>query len=345
MQNYRQTDSKWRNYPYAGSTMGIAGCGPTSVADIVDKLPTEIADYMQSHGYGVSGHGTAWNGINKTLDTYGHPARQLSDPMEFLDRIKSGKSYGIVLVGQSPWTGNLPGGHFFVVTAVNANNDIHVHDPIAIKEGWMTWGEVSPYVNLLYLCDRNGKEEIGLRGWTWKKNDKTGTLDIGISYYYAGDNAKRPARFVWEYYDTKKKMWGSISKWTDSNWITMPELPTGDYLINVKMFDDSTTKSKKLAEKAMGIHIEGKGAISASHVLKQDMDTYLMGAKTTDPNGYVTIKIYDVEADKWFNQATVNNKTVWADFDLVPGRAYWALFVSYNEKKEEVDRKLISFIA
>ena len=61
-----QTDPQYRNAPYAGATVGEAGCGPTSLAMVyialtgkTDKDPAAMAAFSEAEGY-VEGGLTAW---------------------------------------------------------------------------------------------------------------------------------------------------------------------------------------------------------------------------------------------------------------------------------------------
>ena len=61
--DYKQYDSRWASKSYAGGTMANSGCGPTADADVIDRSPVEVADWMTAHGYASNGSGTYWEGI------------------------------------------------------------------------------------------------------------------------------------------------------------------------------------------------------------------------------------------------------------------------------------------
>ena len=166
-ENYKQYDGRWANYPYAGQNMAAAGCGPTATADIIEKLPTEIADWMTAHGYASNGQGTYWGAPKAALEAYGIGARQLnsgslygnagsSAENTWLSEMKTGKYYGILLMGPGVFT---TGGHFICITQVDGNNKCYVHDPAsAARDGWHPWSDFRGAVKIFYLAARKDGE-------------------------------------------------------------------------------------------------------------------------------------------------------------------------------------------
>ena len=75
--SFKQYDSRWGKKNYNGSsTMAVAGCGPTSVANLVHAVdskitPIDTMKYMQKHGYAVRNNGTAWDGIPACMKHFG----------------------------------------------------------------------------------------------------------------------------------------------------------------------------------------------------------------------------------------------------------------------------------
>lgn len=161
-QNYKQYDSRWAGRAYAGENMSAAGCGPTATADIIGVLPTEIADWMTSHGYASNGYGTSWYGPTAALDAYGYNGQQLnsgslygsggtSTENTWLSKMKTGKYYGILLMGPGNFTS---GGHFICITQTDSNNRCYVHDPASSsRDGWHNWSAFQGDVKVFYLAD------------------------------------------------------------------------------------------------------------------------------------------------------------------------------------------------
>lgn len=73
----KQYDSRWGRKNYNGSsTIAAAACGPFSVDNIIiapgNTLdPMKVVRFMQTHGYAVRNHGTAWNGIPAAMKNFG----------------------------------------------------------------------------------------------------------------------------------------------------------------------------------------------------------------------------------------------------------------------------------
>lgn len=158
--NYRQADARWASYGYAGENMAAAGCGPTSVANIVHQLPTRVADYLTSIGGAVNGCGTNWHSIETALSHYGYSGQQLngssmygtsgsSAENKWKSAMATGKYYGILLMGKGVFTS---GGHYITITQYS-NGRCYVHDPAsAARDGWHAWSDFNKCVKIFYLA-------------------------------------------------------------------------------------------------------------------------------------------------------------------------------------------------
>lgn len=159
-ENYRQADPRWSGYGYAGENMAVAGCGPTSVANIVHQLPTAVADYLTSIGGAVNGCGTNWHSIETALSHYGYSGQQLNGGSAYgsagtsaentwKSAMATGKYYGILLMGKGVFT---KGGHYITITQY-ANGQCFVHDPAsAARDGWHSWSDFNKCVKIFYLA-------------------------------------------------------------------------------------------------------------------------------------------------------------------------------------------------
>lgn len=108
--NLKQNNPAWSSYPYAGETMGPAGCGPTAIADVLGlNTPVPVAKWLTEHGYASNGSGTYHSGIPAAIKAYGHEAEQISGSSlagvmscaqfnEFKKSIQAGNC-GIILFG------------------------------------------------------------------------------------------------------------------------------------------------------------------------------------------------------------------------------------------------------
>ncbi len=208
--NYKQTDSRWASYPYAGEDMYHAGCGPTSVADLLDKLPTEIADWMSSNGesdigtYACSGSGTWSQGIVAGLKAKGYSAEQLtdysragviSDPVftAFKNSIKAGNC-GVLLMGglatgciNSYWCN---AGHYIAVTGYDSATDQYcVYDPAYHpRDGWHPWSDLAGCIkhvitsNVKWKADPQNQKQTQKTVTTYKFTVKQ--IQLGSSGKY-----------------------------------------------------------------------------------------------------------------------------------------------------------------
>lgn len=165
--NYKQTDSRWSGVSYAGETMYSAGCGPTAVADVLDKLPTEIASWMSNHGYASNGSGTYQSGITACIKAYGHSCNQITNSSRagvmndytfetFKSCIQNG-CCGILLMGgqrtgcrNSYWSN---AGHFIAVVGYS-NGKYNVYDPAyAARDGYHDWADFQGNIKHVYTTD------------------------------------------------------------------------------------------------------------------------------------------------------------------------------------------------
>ena len=165
--NYKQTDPRWSGVSYAGETMYTAGCGPTAVADLLDKNPTEIASWMSNHGYASNGSGTYQSGITACIKAYGHSCNQITNSSRagvmndhtfetFKSSIQNGNC-GILLMGglntgcrNSYWSN---AGHFIAVVGYS-NSRYNVYDPAyAARDGYHDWADFQGNIKHIYTTD------------------------------------------------------------------------------------------------------------------------------------------------------------------------------------------------
>lgn len=168
MSYYRQTDPRWSNKKYAGSTIGRAGCGATAVAMVVEKSPKTVAAYLEGAGCTVPGQGTTWAGIKKALEHYGYQCEMLNSSnyygrkgtaaeKEFKEKIKSGTYWGILLMGKSLFTS---GGHYIVIQSHDSKKGHKVLDPYSRGLcGYHKWKDFDGKVKIFYLIKKPEKKQ------------------------------------------------------------------------------------------------------------------------------------------------------------------------------------------
>lgn len=131
--SYNQYDSRWGKKNYNGSSnMATAGCGPTSVANLVHNIdpsidPWDVAKFMKSHGYAIYNQGTAHAGIPAALKHFG--AKNVKE-VNAMSNVWKNLSEGYVAdflmgsgsVGGITWTTS---GHFIAIVGYKTKNGKH----------------------------------------------------------------------------------------------------------------------------------------------------------------------------------------------------------------------------
>ena len=159
--DYKQYN--YPNTPYAGESIASAGCGPTSVSDLIEVDPTQTAAWLTNHGYAVAHQGTIYEGIAACLSAYGADGKMIASYQDgagdnayfkaWKQAIQSGQM-GILLmhkVTSSYWTS---GGHYIAIVGFSANRYL-VYDPAsAVRTGWHPWSDFAYNVSALYTSSK-----------------------------------------------------------------------------------------------------------------------------------------------------------------------------------------------
>ncbi|MBS5793784.1 MAG: C39 family peptidase [Clostridiales bacterium] len=143
-----QFDTRWANYPYAGTTIKIGGCGPTALAMVVVGLtgdtsvtPLTMAQFSTSRGWANSA-GSSWELMTTGARNFGLNAEQVSTSASSLvENLSQGK----VMIVSTCYKGyNTPngvstgyftnGGHFIVLTGLTEDGRIKVNDSWSEKK-------------------------------------------------------------------------------------------------------------------------------------------------------------------------------------------------------------------
>lgn len=173
----KQGAAPWGGYPYAGETMAAAGCGPTAVANVLDKNPWDVAQWMQANGYASNGSGTYHEGIPAAFKHYGFESQQLT-PSSLAGQMSSGyfgiaKTYiqagecAVFLMGgtstgctDSYWS---RAGHYIAIVGYDEQKNLYrVSDGAnAARDGWHTWEDFAGRIKHIFLCSVRWKAEDG----------------------------------------------------------------------------------------------------------------------------------------------------------------------------------------
>lgn len=144
-----QFDKQWANHQYAGTTIKIAGCGPTSLAMVVVGLtgdtsitPQTMADFSTQNNWAINGMGSSWALMTEGARHFGLNAEQVSTSA---DSLVENLSQGKVMIVSTSYKGyNTPtgvstgyfttGGHFIVLTGLTEDGNIKVNDSWSEKK-------------------------------------------------------------------------------------------------------------------------------------------------------------------------------------------------------------------
>ena len=129
---YSQYDPAWKDKPYASSTIGESGCGPSAMAMIITALtggsvkPPETADYAARQGLYEPGAGSKWTIGPVLAKNWGLKSQFIgADVARISATLKAG---GLVIAagqGPKPFTS---GGHMIVIRAVTADGKFKIGD-------------------------------------------------------------------------------------------------------------------------------------------------------------------------------------------------------------------------
>lgn len=139
---YMQTDKKWSNRPYGSSTIGVAGCGPTSLAMVVSGLtnknvtPVDVANWSYRNGFFINGVGSSWSLMTEGAKHYGLKVEQLSknNPSRIVSELSKGNPI-IVSMGRGNFTRS---GHIMVLRGIK-NGKVLVSDPASKTRSDKLW--------------------------------------------------------------------------------------------------------------------------------------------------------------------------------------------------------------
>lgn len=143
--DYKQSDSKWGALPYAvdgeKSTIKSAGCGPTSLADVLAAIvspyidPVTLASWARQHNYKVKNSGTSYSFFVPCAVAYGVTVRRLNTASVYgqsgsgvhgqvLAELQKG-NWLIACMGKGLWTSS---GHYVVAYGYK-DGMVYINDP------------------------------------------------------------------------------------------------------------------------------------------------------------------------------------------------------------------------
>lgn len=141
---YNQMDSRWADKPYGPrDTIGVSGCGPTSLSIVVSTLtskridPVTMANWAYNNGYLAEGTGSYHSLIPDGAQHFGLNVQGAAqkDQQTMINALSSGKLV-VAIMGKGHFTSS---GHFMVLRGVTSEGKILVADPASRKRSEQEW--------------------------------------------------------------------------------------------------------------------------------------------------------------------------------------------------------------
>ena len=135
---YNQLDERWGNVMYGtSSTIGEAGCGPTSMSTLTGEAhdPIELCNWSVANGHRCEGNGSYHSLIPAAAASYGLTCEKNLDAQGIVDALSSGKLV-VVIMSKGHFTN---GGHFIVLRGVTSSGKILVADPASYRRSEQEW--------------------------------------------------------------------------------------------------------------------------------------------------------------------------------------------------------------
>lgn len=152
-----QWDERWGYSEYSGEMMAFSGCGPTCLSMVCIHLlqdtkydPQYIAEFSKSHGYSVSGSGSAWTLIFEGGKKLGLDVIEIPlDKKRIIKNLEVGNPI-ICIMGPGDFTTI---GHFIVLTGYE-NGKLKVNDPNSQRNSDTLWEyeKIQDQIRNLWVC-------------------------------------------------------------------------------------------------------------------------------------------------------------------------------------------------
>lgn len=140
---FAQNDPEWKDQLYGNDPIGVYGCGPTSLAMVVNSLgvdstnPAIMSAFCAEQGYWAPESGSYHSIVQGVSAAFGITcsAPQALDTNEIITRLLNGE-IAIALMGPGHFTDT---GHFIVLRGVTKDNKLLVADPISRTRSLQEW--------------------------------------------------------------------------------------------------------------------------------------------------------------------------------------------------------------
>lgn len=141
---YNQLDERWSHQMYGkSSSIGAAGCGPTSLAIAVSTLtgksvdPPTVCAWSVANGHRCEGNGSYHSLIPEGAKHYGLKVEKLGrSSAKELEKHLSNGHLVIAIMSKGHFTSN---GHFIVLRGITKSGKVLVADPASYKRSGQEW--------------------------------------------------------------------------------------------------------------------------------------------------------------------------------------------------------------
>lgn len=139
---FLQWDMRWGYEEYAGSMIGLSGCGPVCLSMVTVYLtgditydPLYVARFAEENDYAAKNNGTKWTLMSEGAEKLGLISEELPLHKEsMINALNSGKPI-ILIMGEGDFTSS---GHFIVLTAYDEEG-FTVLDPNSKAKSEKKW--------------------------------------------------------------------------------------------------------------------------------------------------------------------------------------------------------------
>ncbi|MBR3767696.1 MAG: C39 family peptidase [Clostridia bacterium] len=139
---FMQWDSRWGYEEYAGSIMGIAGCGPVCLSMVAIYLlndisldPLYVARFAEENDFATKGNGTKWILMSEGAELLGLHAEELPLDKNVITNALNDKKPIICIMGAGDFTTT---GHYIVLTEYSEEG-FSVLDPNSKARSGQKW--------------------------------------------------------------------------------------------------------------------------------------------------------------------------------------------------------------
>ena len=152
---FNQREEPWASHRYGTgyhSSIAANGCGPTSMAMVLSSMtnqyvtPSDMADFSMANGHVMPGDGGSyWSLFPSAARKYGLNCVQTTSRSQINQALSNG---AMVIASQDNSLGNYwtYGGHFIVLTGIDANGYISVADPWSRAKSVISHSQDTVYI-------------------------------------------------------------------------------------------------------------------------------------------------------------------------------------------------------